>query len=623
MANIENASLLNTLNSDFRKVVDAILAEVPSIWNSYSLKVFIVQTRRSEAQAENLRESGIPAAKNSRHLWGGAVDFKFVLNGMPVGFPGGYGHYSKTAKITIPKTNTQVSAHDLWAVVGEIAERHGCKWGGNFRTSPYDPIHFQSPQCAPPDGSKTQVACSDEDDEDIIVYSDAVTFGASESYSSDAGSSSKVESGSAVVHPENTVLYIGYDLTLSDFSSLIFKKKSLKELLDASNVDGNVASSLVKLSGLKGKDAYVQYNSNPNISITQDNADAIFATQLEGLLAYLTDQCGFALTKYPSEISTAIASFFFGKNMATPVNANEVSEIQAILINSKGNYRELAAYIESKTVGLGADLKARRDREAALIRSYNIDNDGPKGAPLPGSISSTGTPEDYAGEANLLKLQLQNQLDGISDILNSRKSSTSTPASSEYDDSFNDIDQSTLDAVASIMQSQQVNTDVFFGFKETEYRRRVKTKNFYSILSRKLNSKIAKLENLMTTEPSLKDHSEYTVSGMYAMIPYANSMGYEIKKNAVKRCEYRIRMLEKQIKDHEMGLIGYGVPSVDSFADVGVFLLTLPLKFTANIAITLVNDITDLFSSVTVLREMITLEKGNLINLRKDMNRYS
>lgn len=304
----------------------------------------------------------------------------------------------------------------------------------------------------------------------------------------------------------------------------------------------------------------------------------------------------------------------YGKNLTSPENIEDIKSIKDILDNSSEIPIELARFIETKTVGLPTDIQSRRMSEVKLLRDYD-----PTKTTSPSSLSANSG-ED---EVDKLDSQIDAQKAEIKDMIRNGNPFASDPASSEYDDTFNDIDQSTLDAIASIMQSQQVNSDLYFGFKDKEYVYRVKTKNFYTILSRTLNCKISAIEKLIQDEPMLKNHKEYSLSKMYGMIPYSTGIAYTVKKNAVKRCEYRIRLIEQNIRNNEAQLIGYGLPSTGSFGENSYFLSILHLSVGAVVAASIESSVKNIFGSLSSLKNQLKLEKGNLTQLKRDLNRYS
>lgn len=606
-----NGTSPSNLELSWKATALKVLEDIPSTWNGYAVSILVNSTR------------GGSHSKKSYHYKGEAIDLNIILNGVIV-TTGSITYDSKgnikagpLLEKTVKVNGNVLLVKDIYSeLLGSAATKNGCRWGGNFGGGvypKYDPMHFDSGSTK--DGSTP----SPDGDESFYVYSEMPPLDPGTSYTPDAGSTSKLDSGSAVVHTDNTILYIGYDLTLSDFAGNPLGKDPLQTILLESNVAPTTANKLIALSGLTGATAFAKYNENSSLTITEENADLILKNQVTALVKFLKESKGFDASVYPTQISTAITSYFFGKNLSTPENSTQVDEVLRILKSSNSPATELARYIETKSEKLSSDLQARRASEARLLRSYNA----VASTSNSDALTSTASPSTYASNSDLLKAQLNNQVDEMKRLFTSRKSSSTDPASEEYDDTFNDIDQSTLDSIASIMQAQQVNSDLYFSFKDNEYLYRIKTKNFYSILARNLNTKISTITKMVESDDIFKDHKEYSIATMYSMIPYSTGMSFTIKQNAVRRCEYRIRLLELRIKNNESGLMSIGVPSTDSYLECGAFIATLPIRLGALGAVTVINSIEEFFGTLGVLREQLKLEKGNLARLKKDMNRYS
>ena len=598
-----NGTSLANLADSWKSTVTKIFNEVPTTWNGLPVSIQVNYVRNGSH------------SKNSLHYVGLAIDLNIILAGKLIR-TGNVGSASPTDQVKVNGTSYLV--RDIYSqLIGVQAKANSCRWGGDFGggvVPKYDPMHIDGGKSFYKGGGTVS-----DDGDSFYIYSEMPPLNPGTSYTPDAGSTSKLDSGSPVVHTDKTVLYIGYDLSLSDFAGTPLGKEPLKTILLESNVPSSTTDKLVALSGLTGATAFAKYNEYQNVEITEESADLIVKNQINALVKFLKDSKGFDTSNYPKEISTAIVSYFFGKNLSTPENSTQIDEILKILKSTFTPAVELARYIETKSTGLSSDIQARRASEVQLLRGYN-----PNAAlASTDALTSTSAASSYESDSELLKAKLDNRIDEMKKLFTSRKSSSTDPASSEYDDSFNDIDQSTLDSIASIMQAQQVNSDLYFGFKDGEYLYRIKTKNFYSILARNLNTKISNIEKMVESDDIFKDHKEYSLSTMYSMIPYSTGLSYTIKQNAVRRCEYRIRLLELRIKNNESNLMSIGVPSTDSYLECGAFIATLPLRLGALGAATLINTVEEFFSTLGVLREQLKLEKGNLAKLKKDMNRYS
>lgn len=571
-----------------------VISDIPNTWNGHNVTVLVNSLRGVVGDGKH--------TPGSLHYFGEACDLNIILDGETI-ITGNYGNSIPDKQWKIGN-DTYTTKQIYEGTLGIAAKNNGCRWGGDFRI--FDPMHF--------DSGKSKSGQKISDNSDVVI--DYVHIGyrsPSMAMQADAGNSTRIESGSPVVHQEQTQIYIGYDLSLSEFSTLN-GDLPLRDLLAKAGLSPDVIDKLVKFNGLKGSQAYSLYQENSNLEIGEDYASSILGIQVQQIVDHLSGECNINTKSYPTEVSTAIVSYLYGKNLTSPENIEDIKSIKDILDNSSEIPIELARFIETKTVGLPTDIQSRRMSEVKLLRDYD-----PTKTNSPSSLSANSG-ED---EVDKLDSQIDAQKAEIKDMIRNGNPFASDPASSEYDDTFNDIDQSTLDAIASIMQSQQVNSDLYFGFKDKEYVYRVKTKNFYTILSRTLNCKISAIEKLIQDEPMLKNHKEYSLSKMYGMIPYSTGIAYTVKKNAVKRCEYRIRLIEQNIRNNEAQLIGYGLPSTGSFGENSYFLSILHLSVGAVVAASIESSVKNIFGSLSSLKNQLKLEKGNLTQLKRDLNRYS
>lgn len=597
----------NQLDDSWRSTALAILDAVPSTWNGHSVKIQINYTRNGGHAAKGMHPKGL------------AFDSNLIIGGVLVR-TGNIGTAKKTDTFSVGGKTYLV--FDLYSeLLGNTATSNGCTWGGNFRTTPYDPMHVQAGSSFAPKGYKIsndgeniiEVGSTDK----AVLPSDYI---GSDMYSGDAGSSTKLDSESAIVSTANATSYIGYGFSLSDINVSTYGNVPLNTILSDAGIPVDAVVALNDFAGVKGSTIADKIKSHPELAISEDNATSLLANQINALLKYIEHSKGFKANEHPSEISTAIASYFIGKNMSDSGNISQLSDMIEILkSDTKKAITELARYIEIQSEGLPQDLKSRRLREVQLLRSYDPNSN----TGYTSALTTTEYKGNYDSEEAKQSNLLNEQMDEIRKMLSSRKSSESDPASAEYDDTFNDIEQSTLDAVASLMQVQQTSTDLYFGNKELDYYYRMKTKNFYTVISRALNCKVTKIDVLMESESLLKNHKDYTLSQMYSMIPYSTGIAYTVKKNAISRCLYRIRLIEANIKAHESDLIGFGCPSTNAYADVGVFIATLPLRMSAVAVAELIYNIESVFGRLAILKEQLRLEKANLVKLKKDASRYS
>lgn len=584
-----------------------ICLDAPSTYTTgngtYSVVLIITSGYRTPEQNAKYR-----GAQKSQHLVRLAVDVAISLNGTVINYPGSYGNYSRTPSPVL-LGNDPIDAYDLYhSILAPSIARYGCVWGGNF--DKFDPIHMAFKPCTA--GKKGKV----DDTSDSITYL-TVAPSNDEAYVETAGTETiqdteESPTGTSPINSSETQLYIGYGLV---FSSMQNNKNGLayvNSLLSNAGVEDETKNKLEKLTGLSGEIAYTKYLTDPNITISEEQAESIFIQQLDILTKELTSK-GFKFSQYPKQISTAIVSYFFGKNTGSVEASNDITTLLTLL--SKSAYDDIASFFEKEALILSDEIKQKRLLESSLVRSYKAADD----APAEFLLTSTVNPTEYESNLPQLRNQLNVQLAQLNNIFSTSKTS---PASDEYDEMFNDISASTITAVAAMMQSQQVNYDTYLGTLDDDYTRRLKIKNLYTILSRYLNYNISSIDNLLQSNPMLENKSDYTLREMYDIIPFSQNLGYIVKNNAVRRCELRIRILEKKIKDKESDLYSTGLPDLSSWSSILIFLSTLWLRMSAVAISNLTSLIESLFSGLAVLKEQHRLEKNNLKNLVKDRNRY-
>lgn len=584
-----------------------ICLDAPSTYTTgngtYSVVLIITSGYRTPEQNAKYR-----GAQKSQHLVRLAVDVAISLNGTVINYPGSYGNYSRTPSPVL-LGNDPIDAYDLYhSILAPSIARYGCVWGGNF--DKFDPIHMAFKPCTA--GKKGKV----DDTSDSITYL-TVAPSNDEAYVETAGTETiqdteESPTGTSPINSSETQLYIGYGLV---FSSIQNNKNGLayvNSLLSNAGVEDETKNKLEKLTGLSGEIAYTKYLTDPNITISEEQAESIFIQQLDILTKELTSK-GFKFSQYPKQISTAIVSYFFGKNTGSVEASNDITTLLTLL--SKSAYDDIASFFEKEALILSDEIKQKRLLESSLVRSYKAADD----APAEFLLTSTVNPTEYESNLPQLRNQLNVQLTQLNNIFSTSKTS---PASDEYDEMFNDISASTITAVAAMMQSQQVNYDTYLGTLDDDYTRRLKIKNLYTILSRYLNYNISSIDNLLQSNPMLENKSDYTLREMYDIIPFSQNLGYIVKNNAVRRCELRIRILEKKIKDKESDLYSTGLPDLSSWSSILIFLATLWIRMSAVAISNLASLIESLFSELAVLKEQHRLEKNNLKNLLKDRNRY-
>lgn len=585
----------------FKKIANSAPSTYSTAYNTYNVTIRIVSGYRTPEH--NKEVGGVP---NSAHISRVAVDVDILLDGNVISYPGSYGNYSKNPP-AVSIGNDTVNPYHLYSTIlsGSIS-KYKCVWGGNFNK--FDPVHIGFKPCIVGKNGKIL------DQEDEIIY--LTTEPSNEDGLNDnAGDESIQEApqlNGSPIDSSKTQLYIGYGLILSSIQNNKNGLAYVDNLLDYAKIDDETKKQIESLTGLNGEAAYTKYLRNVNLSISAEEANAIFIQQLDILTRELENK-GFKFREYPKEISTAIVSYFFGKNTGSEKSSKDITILLDLV--SKSLYSDIASFFEREALLLPIDIQQKRLSEASLVRSYKASGDVSANF----LITSTINPSEYENRLPEIRNKLRYQLAQLNKIFSTSKTS---PASDEYDEMFNDISVTTITAVAAMMQSQQVNYDTYLGTLDDDYTRRLKIKNLYTILSRYLNYNISSIDNLLQSNPILENKNDYTLREMYDIIPFSDNLGYIIKNNAVRRCELRIRILEKKIKDKEGELYSTGLPDISSWSSILIFLSTLWIRMSAVAISNLTSLIESLFSELAVLKEQHRLEKNNLKNLVKDRNRY-
>ena len=604
----DSKNLLAGLNNCARPLAIKVLNAAPTTYNGHTVSIGIVSgTRNTE---DNIKAGGV---KQSCHLWGAAIDVHIFLDGVLFAYPGGYPGYNRNvADLTI--SGITANPYNLYStILSSAASSNGGAWGGNFVNSPFDPVHIQFVQCKIGNGGTIGT------NEDGVQFVAVQPFGF-DAFTIDAGTDSlqnnQVITGSAslnnsLINSSNALLYIGYGLVLSNIQSNDNGKNYVDNLLTYAALDDVTKTNIDNLIGLTGNDAYNNYLQNKNISITSDQADSIFLDQLNILITELTAK-GFDFTKYPGPISTAIASYFFGKNTTSTQSTNDITELLTLLGNQE--YSNVSLFFETQAAKLPIDLQQKRLAEAALAKTY-------ANTPVVSQflLTTTTNPIVYENNITALNTQLNTQLTQLNQMFGG---STSSPASPDYDNTFNDVSVNTITAVASMMQAQQINYDVYFGTRDDDYTRRIKIKDLYSILSRNLNLNISGVDAILQNNPILENKNDYSLTEIYDMIPYSNNIGYIVKNNAVNRCNIRIRILEQKIKNKQSDLLNAGLPDISSWASILLFLVKVELFMGVVDLEILTSLVTGLFGELAVLKQQLSMEKYTINYYIKDMNRY-
>lgn len=610
---IRNPEKLNALDPDKRDIFLNAFNSMPALYEGYAVGVFITSVKGGKHAPRSLHGQGLAVDSNISLKVNG--NFENVTTNS-------IGNCNPNINRTLSNgfvVNVDALYRKLYG--GIQSSNKMFRWGGDFdlkgfaagNYSKYDPMHLDLGGKSWVIGKKSILANSDSDEFEYIVLDTTVTDGMWDT----AGTSGTSSSQTGIAQNTSKArLYIGYGLVLSDITPNESGVNYLTNLLNYAEVKDDVKNDLVKLAGIKGEAAYVAYQSNSSLKLSEAESDAIFLKNLSSYVESVS-ALGFKLQSYPSAISTSIVSYFFGKNTSSQECVSDSVEILKLISN--GDYSTLSKFYESKSESLPDDLKKMRLAEANLAKNYNVSSDSSSS-----SIVSTGSQDSYNSQStDELYQKYRDNVEEYKKVILNRGVSQNEPASSEYDDTFNDISSETITSLASIMQSQQITNDKLFGGKISEYELRMRIKNFYSTLSRKLNTSTKAIDQLIETNTILQGKSDRTLSDMYEMIPYSTGLDVSIKSNAVKRCELRIRILESQLKSKEIEMMRISMPIDGEWDDILIWFATLPYRMSYDVVATIINIATELFTSVGSLKKQLNLEQGNLIALKHDLRRYN
>lgn len=588
---------LKDFNDSWRQTALDVIASIPSTWNGHTVTLLINSIKRPPVEG-----------KRSFHNYGLACDLNIVLDGVTV-LTGTYPNCkAKNSKVNIG--NDSYTLYEVYSeLLGKYAKLKKCRWGGDFRI--WDPMHFDSGS-----GFIKGLNLNESDGDEIIIYENVIKSHPALDLTPEAGNYSRLETKNPIKDVSNTRLYIGYDISLSDFSTNQ-GVLPLKDILDRAKIPQDLSERISQLSGLQGDLAYQEYSKNKELSISEEQSSSILNIMILDIIKYLRDFHEIDTSKYEIKISTAIISYFYGKNLATESNVKDIKDIKDIIISSRNIHVDLARFIENKSDNLPPDIKSRRMMEVQLLRSFK-DPETPVT-----SITSSSSENNYQTELDLYGNLIDTQKQEIKRLLKERKLFGSDPASSEYDETFNDLDQSTIDALSDIMQAHQVNTDKYFSYNDYGYEYRLKTKIVYAELSRVLNYKIQEVEDLLDNEKILKNHSEYNINKSNTMLPYSDGISYTVKKNAVNRCLYRIKLIEHKIKKMQSKLVSYGFSNITNALTFSQVQSSIGLNVVTSNPIEYITGIVSLSEDLVNLKRQKELEYDNLNYLKKESLRYS
>lgn len=411
-------------------------------------------------------------------------------------------------------------------------------------------------------------------------------------------------------------LEIGNEICLSEYttaaSSFISNIcKSANTILTANITDENakdaakITDSQVKILvgglGLEDNDVTNYITKNINFSLTSNQCDAILYGLMNESRSKIKDLFGRDLDTMPKEVNTALISYLLDTN-TTDYSTYEDEIAPMITYVKDSKYDDLANYLEKVHDSYQARYKSRRESEAAYIRSRTSDSVDYY------SDSNVGNTDNYFSNASST----------LNNDLSTAKANYET-AKANYDAlnasaSSDDLDITSQDSnnFANLLEKQQVNTDGFSSSDDSDYTIRLSIKTTFNNETRYKNESYYQVE-----ADHEDDISPILLSNEYKYIPYGTYMYQDTKKNAVNRSKYRIKLYQYQMDKISSKLSGYGISVNITDNDLLMIAAISPA-----IGLVLV-IIRGLLSDYQKYSNLLALEKKNLPNLIKELNRFT
>lgn len=416
-------------------------------------------------------------------------------------------------------------------------------------------------------------------------------------------------------------LAIGNEWVLSNYNNSQATINYFTNILKKSEISEDVISEISKAFGLFNEDA-IEYANNSNINLTNAQSDKLFTNLMFENLTRMQDFFGYKLQNHPIEVNSAIMSYIFDTNLNdTDIVNDEIKPIMELL-NSK-KYNDLANFIE--THGFGSRTKyngaavniigeldrliSRRTKEANLIRARKSDKPD---YPANNVSSEIGDPDTYFSS----KHPHQDALDAE----NAKKQALYAYrafANNNYantDETYSEVTREVADNYAEMYQIHQVTTDGISVDGEGDYEYRLRIKRFYNLETRSKNLSYFQIEKQVQDEGGDTEQ----LASSYAYVPYGNNMFQDIKKNAVSRCQYRIKKLKKKLGEITEEVTSYGIFDMGlTTEDLILLSITVPA---IGIALAILQA---LFGDYTTTQVALNEEEKNLKYLLREQARFT
>ena len=338
---------------------------------------------------------------------------------------------------------------------------------------------------------------------------------------------------------QNIGASIGYGFDLGQFNNNPESQQYIKTLLEFAKIsDTEVFYSGL---GLTGKDAEKFVEKNSNYLLVNDQIESIFTFMLNEYVKRIQVLFSVDLKQYPKEINTALCSYVYGRNLSNSTFVTKKVKPVIEFLKNK-DYKSLASFIESSSDSASDKEKLRRRNEANLIRSMKEQTNNSEYQEL---FTSDGLGVDSIVNKGPSVSSARDRLRTLRELYkNNNRNQAATDSVNGFE---NEINRSVTDNVGDMMQLQQKLVDTYFMEDESEYVFRLNVKNRFSKTIRdnsiSLSDAIVKLEN---EDP---DNKYNRIDLTYKMIPSGKEATTVSKKNAIARCEYRIKNSSKKLEE--------------------------------------------------------------------------
>lgn len=391
----------------------------------------------------------------------------------------------------------------------------------------------------------------------------------------------------------NKGVAISNEIILSNYVNNSTSIEFFRNIFTKSKIDEITSNKLIEVLGLVSNKVDKAI-ANSTISLSNEQCENLLYAMVGENRKRLEANFGIKLDQHPREVNTALVSFIFDINLNEEEAIGKISNTISNYLLTK-NYNKLADFIEKQGDGRIDSVKFKRVQEAKLIRFRTSD--------LPNYSNTKDSkinPDEFFSNK---KAQLDSEVKSTRNAISKVESSPFA-----QDEIYQEITKDVSSSFADLLEKQQIITDNFFNEEDSEYLIRINIKNIFNNATRNYNKTYAQVEKDIQATNSPNNHR---LSYAYSLFPYANSMYYDVKNNAINRAKYRIKKYEHIVDESISELISLGVS--DLLNPIG----SLAIRFAINI-----EKITIAFTRYLKYSKLLENEKLNLPNLIRDLGHY-